>query len=96
MCSRLAARTASAPGHCLDSPCGGGRGMPPPGYLCVVMGGHSPVLPRPRLYKEFLMPFVPSGCVGLPRGVERVFKIGGKKYAPDGINVLSRELGNPV
>jgi hypothetical protein len=72
------ARTASAPGHCLDSPCGGGRGMPPPGYLRVVMGGHSPVLLRPRLYKEFLMPFAPSGSVGLLRGVERrVFKIGG-------------------
>lgn len=54
------------------------------------------MLPRPRLYKEFLMPFVPSGCVGLPRGVERVFKIGGNKYAPGGINVTSRELGNPV
>lgn len=68
----------SAPGHCLDSPCGGGRGMPPPGYLCVVMGGHSPVLLRPLLYKEFLVPLAPGGSVGLPRGVERrVFKNGG-------------------
>lgn len=89
----------SAPGHCLDSPCGGGRGMPPPGYLCVVMGGHSPVLLRPLLYKEFLVPLAPGGSVGLPRGVKRrVFKNGGggNKCAPDGIDVASGELGNPV